>query len=134
MIIKGYIKQVPNDGDNIYKVRIPFLEDNTNNEMVFNALLCNQPGIYRGYKEGDCVFISFENDKLDVPIILGKLFVDINDSDDGTAIYHVVNELNVTSKINLPSDTRIGNYYAEDFSKLYQKVNSLNLNYEIVGN
>ena len=125
MILKGYIKKLPDQGDNIFKVRIPFLEDNTNSEMVFDALLCNQPGIYYGYKVGDCVFVSFENDKLDTPIILGKLFINVKDKDDGSATYHLVNELTVTDTINLPENTKIGNYSAADFFKLYQKINNV---------
>ena len=74
MIIKSYIKALPNQGSNVYKVRVPFLEDNTNREMIFDALLCSPPGEYYGYKVGDCVYVEFEDDKLNIPVILGKLY------------------------------------------------------------
>lgn len=123
MILKAYIAELPKRDDNIFKVRIPFMEDNTTNEMIFNALLCNQPGEYKGYRVGDCVFVSFENEKLDVAIILGKLYVN-EDMDQPT--YHVVNELNVTSKVTLPDDTSIGGYSASDFFKMYQNLSNIN--------
>ena len=140
MILKAFITELPKGEDNLFKVRIPFLEDNTTNEMVFNALLCNQPGEYNGYQVGDCVFVSFENDKLNTAIIFGKLYVD---DDADVPNYHIINELNVTSKVTLPEDTKIGNYSAKDIFEIYQNLYNLNnapvatsgssLLYEIVG-
>lgn len=74
MIIKAIIEELPEPGDNHYMIRIPFMEDHTKNKSIFSALLSHTPGIYDSYKVGDVVFISFENEKLDVPIILGKLY------------------------------------------------------------
>ena len=138
MILKAYITEIPKIGDNIYKVRIPFMEDNTTNEMVFDALLCRQPGTYYGYKVGDCVFVSFENDKLDVPIIFGKLFVDI-DEDEPT--FQIVNDLRVKDKIDMPDNTTLGGYSSTDIFMLTQKAvndeengtNNSSLNYSIIG-
>lgn len=117
MILKSYIKKLPSTGSNTYKVRIPFLEDNTNHEMVFDALLCTPPGEYYGYNVGDCVYVEFEDDKLNIPVILGKLYIE---PEDEVSSYHVVNELNVTGNVTLPENTKIGNYSALDFFKLYQ--------------
>ena len=122
MILKAYITELPKRDDNIFKVRIPFMEDNTTNEMVFEALLCNQPGEYKGYNVGDCVFVSFENDKLNTAIILGKLFVS---EDMELPTYHVLNELRVTSKVSLPENTLIGGYSANDMFKLYQSIDNI---------
>ena len=82
MIFKAFIKELPKN-DNKYVVRVPALEDNTTREMVLSALLCNQPGEYAGYKVGDVVFVEFENNKLDVPIILGKLYTGIEKESAG---------------------------------------------------
>lgn len=117
MILKAYIKDVPVGNENAYKVRIPFLEDNTNHEMVFKALLCTPPGEYYGYEIGDCVYVEFEDDKLNVPVILGKLYIG---PEDEVSSYHVVNNLNVTGNVTLPDTTKIGDYSAIDFFKLYQ--------------
>jgi len=117
MIIKAFIKSLPTRGDNVFKVRVPFLEDNTDKEMIFDALLCSPPGEYNGYSVGDCVFISFENDKLDTPIILGKLFVDV---DDNSSTYKVLNELKVLNKVDLPASFSIGGYSIGDFFQFAQ--------------
>ena len=37
------------------------------------------PGIYNSYKTGDIVFIGFEENKMELPVILGKLFVSASD-------------------------------------------------------
>lgn len=75
MIIKAIIQKLPKLDDNHYTIRIPFMEDHTKVEAEFQALLSHTPGIYDSYKVGDVVFISFENEKLDTPIILGKLYM-----------------------------------------------------------
>ncbi len=121
MILKAFIKELPEQGKNIYKVRIPFMEDNTNHEMVFSALLCNQPGEYNGYKVGDCVYVIFENDKMDVPVIMGKLYTG---ADEKIENYHVVNNLNVTGTVTLPSNVKIGGYTTNDLFELTQGSNN----------
>lgn len=74
MIIKAIIKKLPEYNDNHYTIRIPFFEDNTKKESEFTALLSYTPGIYGNYNIGDIVLISFENEKFNTPIILGKLY------------------------------------------------------------
>ena len=83
MIIKAIITKLPDYEDNHYMVRIPFFEDNTKTEAEFSALLSYTPGIYGNYNIGDVVFISFENEKFNVPIILGKLYVASDLEKDG---------------------------------------------------
>lgn len=129
MILKAYIISTPLTGDNTYKVRIPYLEDNTSTEMIFDAILCITPGIYGGYKVGDCVFVSFEGNKYSqnspvFPVILGKLYIDDTEEVD---TYQIINNLKIKNKVELPSNTKIGDFDASDISKLYQAVNvSLN--------
>ena len=94
------------------------MEDNTNNRMIFNALLCNQPGCYEGYSVGDCVFVAFENNKMNTPIILGKLYVEPIKVPN----YNLVNNLVVTDSVTLPEDTKIGNYSTKDFDMLWNAV------------
>lgn len=117
MIMKAFIREIPAEGDNLFKVRIPFLEDNTRQEFIIEALLCNQPGEFNNYQVGDCVFVSFENNKMDLAIILGRLYTKVEDE---VKSYHLVNELKVTSQAVLPENTKIGDYSPRDFFKLYQ--------------
>lgn len=124
MILKAFITELPYGDENIFKVRIPFLEDNTTNEMIFDALLCNQPGEYSGYNVGDCVFVSFENEKLNTPIILGKLYVS---QDKELPTYHILNELNVTGRATLPENTVIGNYTLSDILNSAQQLGNVTI-------
>lgn len=133
MILKAYIVQLPDEGSNEYQVRIPYFEGNTNREVIYSALLCNQPGEYDGYKVGDCVFVGFEDTRLNVPIILGKLYTEKED----VASSHTVSNLNVTGSITLPADTKIGGYSTVDIFKNAQKESNTgdlsNLEYEEIG-
>lgn len=117
MIFKAIIKALPQD-DNKYLVRIPPLEDNTTTEFILPALLCNQPGEYANYKVDDVVFIEFENNKLNMPVIIGKLYKGIES--DGLG-YIKVDKLEVTGGVELPGGATIGGYSAEDFFNLYQR-------------
>jgi len=126
MVLKAYIISTPEFGDNIYSVRIPYLEDNTSTEMIFNATLCNTPGVYGGYKKGDCVFVSFEGNKYSesnptAPVIVGHLYTEETDEVD---TYQIVNNLKIKNKVELPANTKIGNYNAYDIFKLVQAVSA----------
>ena len=129
MVLKGYIIELPEPGDNHFQVRIPFIEDNTGLEIIMTALLCSQPGNYGGYGVGDCVFVTFEGDKHmedepvnDVPVIMGKLYL------DGIEEVHnncVLESLTVTDNASLPSSTKFGTHSASELFSLTQNVNYL---------
>ena len=75
MIVKGLIKTI-NFSDNSCTVRLPIFETAASQgEVILKAVMLTQPGLYNGYSEGDIVFVDFENDKLNQPIILGKLYL-----------------------------------------------------------
>ncbi len=60
-------------------VRIPLFETtNTVTKVVVPAHFCIQPGQVNGYKVGDMVWIAFENNMYQNPIIIGKLFTSLN--------------------------------------------------------
>ena len=134
MIFKAIIKELPEPGNNKFVVRIPPLEDNTTNEFTLPALLCNQPGEYAGYEVGDVVFIEFENNKLDVPIILGKLYINVENKGKG---FHRISRLDVTDAISIPDNTSLGGYTVKDFFSLFQRVENTISNviyYELASN
>lgn len=126
MVTKGYIKSLPEPGDNHFLVRVPILEDNTGDEVIMQALLCAQPGDFGGYRVGDCVFVSFEGDKHmdesavgEVPVIIGKLYLNELETSPSNIM---VEALTVTEKVNLPNDVKIGNYNANDIFKIIQNL------------
>lgn len=118
---KAYIKQVPEEGSNIFKVDIPLMQDNVSEEAVFDALLCSTSGNYNDYKVGDCVFVDFEDDKYNTAIIMGKLYTEVPEENEA---YGLFNELKVTGSAILPENTRLGQYTAQDIFNLYQGVQS----------
>lgn len=116
---KAYVTELPAEGDNIFKVSVPLMMDNTESDAIFDAILAHSPGIYKGINVGDCVVVDFEDDKYDTAIILGKLFTEIKDDE---MVYGTFNQLNVTGSAVLPEDTKIGKYTPQDFFNLYQGV------------
>ena len=67
MITKAYIIRKSENNINKFYIRIPIFETpglNINqklNNNIIEATLCYTPGSLDSYKEGDCVFITFEN-------------------------------------------------------------------------
>ena len=116
---KAYVTKVPENGDNIFKVNVPLMMDNTETEAEFEAILSHSPGIYKGIEVGDCVIITYEDDKYDTAIILGKLFTEVPENDQAFGLF---NQLEVTGSVILPQDTKIGNYTPQDIFNLYQGV------------
>ena len=116
---KAYVTKVPEDDSNIFTVRVPLMEDNTETEAEFEAILSHSPGIYKGIEVGDCVIITYEDDKYDTAIILGKLFTEVSENDQAFGLF---NQLEVTGSVILPQDTKIGNYTPQDIFNLYQGV------------
>jgi len=116
IVTKAYITEMPKDGDNIFKVNVPLMSDNTLNDAIFDALLCTDPISYSGYSVGDPVFVTFEDEKYNIAIILGKLFVSIPTESKS---YTITNELRVTGQANLPPSTKFGEYTVQDFTNLY---------------
>lgn len=115
---KAYIKSVPEEGSNIFKVEVPLMEDNTGTEAIFDALLCTVPGHYKGLEVGDTVFVEFEDDQYNTAIILGELFTEIPTK---STTYSIINDLKVTDTASLPPNTRFGDYTAQDIMNLYNK-------------
>lgn len=116
---KAYVTKVPEDDSNIFTVRVPLMEDNTETEAEFEAILSHSPGIYKGIEVGDCVIVTYEDDKYDTAIILGKLFTEVPENDQAFGLF---NQLEVTGSVILPQNTKIGNYTAQDIFNLYQGV------------
>lgn len=108
MIVKGLIKTI-NFSDNSCTVRIPLFETAAvQGEVILPAAILIQPGMYNGYSEGDIVFVDFENDKLNQPIVLGKLYLGAAKEEASLAQSALaVSNLTVTSKATLPIDTRL---------------------------
>lgn len=78
MIRKGIIESI--DSRYSISIRIPELNSisasasGATNSNLFSATICTLPGIYPAYKVGDIVFVGFESDEVENPIVLGLLY------------------------------------------------------------
>jgi hypothetical protein len=108
MIVKGIIKTI-NYNDNSCTVRLPLFETvATSGEVILSAVFMSQPGMYNGYAENDVVFVDFENDSLDSPIVIGKLYLGATAETASAKKGGIaVSSLNVSSDATLPVDTKI---------------------------
>ena len=111
---------------NICKVRIPLFETASRNvnmieaDAQFNIV----PGIYNSYKTGDVVFIGFEENKMELPVILGKLFVSASAEADSHRGNLSGNSLSITDTAQLPYSTVFNYDQIAQNSKLYVDLNT----------
>ena len=121
MITKGIIietintKKLSGLSSNKYKVRIPLFESaGVSTIYVTDACLCYGSQLDLDIKVGDVVFISFEDNELDKPIILGKLYCDKNLQQDSTGYMMTNPDLtDKVSQLQLQLNNFISNFNAD---------------------
>ena len=107
MIVKGIIKSIDYSG-NTCTVRIPIFESAANeNEVVISAILSTLPGIYNGYKEEDVVFIAFENNDYDMPVVIGKLYLGVENEKNDPRGAIVCNNITAAQPISIPISSQL---------------------------
>ena len=79
MIVKGEIQALSPTYDeaapNLFSVRIDLFETVTGSgKVIVDCQVINQPGRLGGYQIGDAVWVAFEKDKYDLPVIIGKVY------------------------------------------------------------
>lgn len=122
MLTRAIVEKVINEYT--YKVRIPMFDriqgdaEYTDYNSLREAVACVPKGINNSIKEGDIVFIIFENNGMTEPVIIGQLYreavVNIPDSSINCR------SLKVTETVQLPKDILIGEI---DYSKLFMLAN-----------
>lgn len=143
MITKAEILQLPKGAytdtngnlvvDNKFKIYIPIFrragesKDSKLSASIMYATLMYNPGCENGYKVGDVVYVSFENNQMGKPVILGKLYLNkANESSNSS--YIVGDNLSIVKTATLPLSTTIGSIKGEELEKLFQTVaNNSNL-------
>jgi hypothetical protein len=127
MITKAYIIN-KEQNSNKYYVRIPIFEkpginsENSNlSRTHFSATLAHEPTIFDTYNIGDCVFVGFENNELNRPVIIGKLYTKNDTSATSGLIETKV--LTVLDKTTLPADTTIGEINFANISNFFNSIN-----------
>ena len=121
MITKAIIQSI-NAAGNRCIVRMPLFETAANPMPVEAEALVNiAPGIFNNLAVGDVVFVSFEENALEKPVILGKLFRGSNTEGKIRGGGGILDTLKVRTAASIPAST---NYVYPD--KIQQ--NYINLN------
>ena len=107
MIVKGIVESVISKNE--VKVRIPILNglssqvDSTPTEQLSSSSICQLPNMQFELAIGDIVWVAFENNEFDLPVIIGFLNID-----QKTKVEHYCEELKVNYQAKLPNETQIG--------------------------
>lgn len=98
--------------ENKFMVRIPLFESSGNlHEVIIPATLCYTPGNLDAYKDGDVVYVGFENNEISNPVILGKLYTG---PEQAAQTYTFNDSLKTVSSAELPKKTSIGEFSPEE--------------------
>ena len=124
MITKAIIKNKKTSSNKFF-IRIPIFESaGETNEYVVEATLCYQPGNLDSYVPGDIVYISFENNEISRPVIIGKLYIG---NEDNPTNFSNNAKLNVTESAILPIDTQVADLR---FKEVYEGLKNNQINQE----
>lgn len=105
MITKAVIMAI-NSAENRCKVRMPLFETAASSAPVIaEALVSITPGLYSNLEVGDVVFVSFEENALEKPIILGKLFKGASKEKDIDGGMGILDTLRVRTAATIPCTT-----------------------------
>lgn len=122
MITKAVVKNV-DYGGNKCLVRIPLFETASSDaEVEVHALINNPPGIFNNLYPGDIVFIGFEENALEKPIILGKLYRGANFESNALGGNGNFNHLKVFTSAAIPSSTLF--VYPKEIASTYADYNT----------
>ena len=115
MIQKGIVKELLLN-ENRVLVRIPMYESPGNGEAIFDCMVSNQPGIINGYTVGDVVFVDFENNDLDDPVVVGNLYRGLNEMKSKSGF--VGDSINVAGSSKFSTDFQVGEITYKDLLAL----------------
>ena len=120
MIQKGIVKELlPNE--NRIVVRVPIYETAGSEEALFTCTYSIQPGVVNGYNVDDVVYVDFENNQLEEPIVVGKLYVGVDDAQNSKSSF-IGGSLQINGNANLPTNTNIGDISYYDLLSLKKRL------------
>lgn len=130
MITVGTIKNKEYDSNNIviYTITLSiFKAAGSTTTPEFKSTCCVNPGTYEPYNIGDIVYVGFVNNSLEAPVILGKILKAIpTTSNETSSTYQYLNSLEITDKVVLPQNTKIGELSYSDISKYKKDIANIN--------
>lgn len=114
MITKGLVKSVNRSGNRCV-VRLPLFETASSTSPIeIEALVNITPGMYNNLFVNDVVFVAFEENALEKPIVIGKLFTGAMLESNTPGGAGVLDTLNVRTSGLLPAATTIFVYTGEN--------------------
>lgn len=133
MITKAIVEQIINK--NSVKIRIPILDkvvDASTGISIENCQIateCVLPNFYYNFNVGDIVFVDFEENNMDTPVILGYLTNTSNQFTDGSLF-----SINVENDTTLPSNTSIGIVSKEELECIETTTNNIQNDIDSINN
>ena len=122
MITKGLITSVDEVGVRC-KVRLPLFESPSSSAPVIQEAVINiPPGFYSSIQLNDVVFIAFEEDALEKPVILGKLFTGADTEAEIPGGAGVLDTLTVRNSASIPCASLFE--YPEELQSNYKNLDT----------
>ena len=123
MILKAQIVSIDyNTGS--CQVHIPQFDiASSTTASILSAQFCEPPGVYKGYNVSDLVWVAFEKNLIDEPVVIGHLGVpNMVDSAKGGAL--LGQTLDIQTRAQLPKETFIKTAES-DFDSLVKIINKI---------
>ena len=122
MITKAIVQAVNANGTRC-KVRIPLFETSFDSSKVeAEALVSIAPGVYNNIEVGDIVFIAFEENAIEKPIIIGKLYKGADTESTIRGGGGIFNTIKANSSAVLPASTTF--IFPQNNQSEYKDLNS----------
>lgn len=105
MVTKAVVRSINNTANRCI-VRMPLFETASNSAPVeAEALVSITPGLFNNLVVGDIVFVAFEENALEKPIIIGKLFKGIANENEVQGGAGILDTLRVRTAATIPCTT-----------------------------
>ena len=105
MVTKGQIKSI-NRAGNRCVVRLPLFETASSTAPVeIEALVSITPGMFNNLFVNDVVFVAFEENALEKPIIIGKLYTGAMNENGTKGGAGILDTLNIRTSCSIPAAT-----------------------------
>ena len=105
MVTKAIIKSMNGAGTRCL-VHMPLFDTAANSSpVVAEALVSIPPGVFNNLVVGDVVIIAFEENALEKPIIIGKLFTGANNENKVSGGAGIFDSLKVRASATIPATT-----------------------------
>lgn len=105
MLTQGEIRSIEYES-NTCTVRIPIFETvQMDSQVVIPARFAVQPGVFNGYSVGDVVWLGFELEAPEYPVVLGRIYQGVRmDKGKSNGVVQA-DSLRVTTNATLPKNT-----------------------------